>query len=57
MRPTSGRIATDPAGSRGTEGLYTGMGYVPGDEWAEETRGRQATYEALWRRNPWRERT
>lgn len=57
IREATDSIARDPEFIKGMEGLFTEMRYVPGDQWAEEIRGRQAAYEALWRRSPWRDRT
>ena len=56
LREAPASIATDPEFIKGMEGLFTAMRYVPGQAWAEELKQRQATYEALWNRRPWRER-
>lgn len=57
LREASASIAQDPEFIRAMEALYTEMRFLPGDVWAEELKARQATYETLWRRNPWRERS
>jgi tripartite-type tricarboxylate transporter receptor subunit TctC len=57
LREETAAIAADPEFVRQMEALYTEMRFVPGEAWAEEIRARQARYEALWRRTPWRERS
>ncbi|MCS6890701.1 MAG: tripartite tricarboxylate transporter substrate binding protein [Rhodovarius sp.] len=56
LREETAVIARDPEFIRHMEALYTEMRFIPGEQWAEEIRERQARYEALWRRTPWRER-
>ncbi|HZF76557.1 MAG TPA: tripartite tricarboxylate transporter substrate binding protein, partial [Acetobacteraceae bacterium] len=56
LREASASIAQDPEFIRAMEALYTEMRFLSGDAWGEELKARQATYETLWRRSPWRER-
>ncbi len=55
LREATTSVAQDPAFIRAMEEQYTEMRFVPGEAWAEELRERQARFEALWRRSPWRE--
>jgi tripartite-type tricarboxylate transporter receptor subunit TctC len=57
LREASASIAQDPEFIRAMEALYTEMRFLSGDAWGEELKARQATYETLWRRSPWRERS
>ena len=55
LREATAAVAQDPAFIRAMEEQYTEMRFVPGEAWAAELRERQAQFEALWRRSPWRE--
>lgn len=55
LREATATVARDPAFVRAMEEQFTEMRYVPGEAWADELRQRQARFEALWRRSPWRE--
>jgi tripartite-type tricarboxylate transporter receptor subunit TctC len=57
LREATTSIAEDPAFIKAMEDLYTEMRFLPGEAWGEELRQRQAAYEDLWRRLPWRERS
>ena len=55
LREATAAVAQDPAFIRAMEDQFTEMRFVPGEAWAVELRERQAQFEALWRRSPWRE--
>lgn len=55
LREAAASIAQDPEFVKAMEEQFTEMRFIPGDTWAEELRRRQATFQTLWRRLPWRE--
>ncbi len=55
LREATAAVAQDPAFIKAMEDQFTEMRFIPGETWAEELRQRQARFEALWRRSPWRE--
>jgi tripartite-type tricarboxylate transporter receptor subunit TctC len=57
LREATADIARDPEFIKAMEALYTEMRVLIGDDWGAELRQRQARFEALWQRSPWRERS
>lgn len=55
LREATAAVAQDPAFIKAMQDQYTEMRFIPGEAWADELRQRQARFEALWRRSPWRE--
>lgn len=55
LREATASVAQDPAFIKAMEDQFTEMRFIPGDIWAAELQQRQATFQALWRRSPWRE--
>lgn len=57
LREAATSVAQDPEFIKAMEDQFTEMRFIPGDTWAAELRERQAAFQALWRRSPWREPT
>ncbi len=55
LREATVSVAQDAEFIKQMEALYTEMRFLPGEAWGEELRARQARFEALWRRTPWRD--
>ncbi|WP_270934143.1 tripartite tricarboxylate transporter substrate binding protein [Falsiroseomonas oryzae] len=57
LREATADIARDAEFIKAMEALYTEMRVLIGEAWGAELRQRQARFEALWQRTPWRERS
>jgi tripartite-type tricarboxylate transporter receptor subunit TctC len=57
LREASADVARDPEFIGAMEAQFTEMRVLIGEAWSEELKARRATYQELWRRAPWAERS